>query len=187
MEKNTNDSKILSIVKSYSRDFVETPYQPRTPIRAKLNKVTEKLVLQEVNEMLEKGAIRETIHCKAQFVSHLFLVSKKDGGEQPVINLKDLNTFIPYKHFKVEGLHILKEILFWTLSSPKLFTKLIKVPVSILHKLYIRILVYLDDFLIPRKTFEETILSRDTVIYVLQNLGFVIKFKKSVLHPTQKI
>ena len=102
---------------------METPYQPRTPIRAKLNKVTEKLVLQEVNEMLEKGAIRETIHCKAQFVSHLFLVSKKDGGEQPVINLKDLNTFIPYKHFKVEGLHILKEILFWTLSSPKVVHK----------------------------------------------------------------
>ena len=32
---------------------------------------------------------------------------------------------------------------------------------------------------------EETILSRDTVIYLLQNLGCVINLKKSVLHPTQ--
>ena len=36
-EKVTNDSTILSIVKGYSIDFVETPYQPGTLIRAKLN------------------------------------------------------------------------------------------------------------------------------------------------------
>ena len=36
--------------------------------------------------MLEKGAIKEAIHCKDQFVSHLSLVSKKDGrktSDQP--------------------------------------------------------------------------------------------------------
>ena len=61
--------------------------------------------------MLQKGPIRKAIHCKDQFVSHLFLVSKKDGGQRPVINLKNLKIFIPYKHFKMEGLHLLKEIL----------------------------------------------------------------------------
>ena len=61
-------------------DFVETLYQPRTPIRAKLNQVQEELLSQEVKEMLEKGAIRQTIHCKDEFVSHLLLVSKNDGG-----------------------------------------------------------------------------------------------------------
>ena len=50
--------------------------------------------------------------------------------------------------------------------------------------MYIRIIVYLNDFLILGKTLEETILSRDTVIYLLQNLGFLINLKKSVLHPT---
>ena len=61
--------------------------------------------------MLEKAAIRKAIHCKDQFVSHLFLASKKDGGKQPLINLKDLNTFIPYKHFKMERFHLLQKIL----------------------------------------------------------------------------
>ena len=128
-------------------------------------------------------------------------------------NLKELNTFIPYKHFKMEGLHLLKEILargdylckldlkdayfcvplnkqsrkyvrfewegslyeFYGLGpAPWLFSKLIKVTVSILRKLYIRIIVYLYGFLILGKTLEEAILSRDTVIYLLQNLGFVI-------------
>ena len=68
--------------------------------------------------------------------------------------------------------------------APRLFTKLIKVPVSIFRKLYIKIIVYLDDFLILGKTLEETIISRDT-IYLLQNLGFVINLKKSVVHPTK--
>ena len=90
---------------------METPYQPKITIRAKLNQVQEEFVSQEVKEMLAKGAMRETIHCKDQFVSHQFLVSKKDGGQRPVINLKDLNTFIPYKHCRKEGLHLLKEIL----------------------------------------------------------------------------
>ena len=61
--------------------------------------------------MLEKGDIKKAIHCEDQFTSHLFLVSKKDGGQRPLINLKDLNTFIPYKHFRMKGLHLLKEIL----------------------------------------------------------------------------
>ena len=61
-----------------------------------------------------------------------------------------------------------------------MLTKLIKVPVSILRKLYIRIIVYLDDFLILGKTLEEATLSRDTVIYLLQNLGFVINLKKEI-------
>ena len=65
--------------------------------------------------------------------------------------------------------------------------KLITVPVSILRKLYIRTIVYLDDFLILGKPFEETVLSRDTVIYLLQSLGFLKHLKKSVLQPTQRI
>ena len=43
--------------------------------------------------IVEKGAIRGTIHCKDQFVSHQLLFSKKDGGQRRVIILQDLNTF----------------------------------------------------------------------------------------------
>ena len=64
-----------------------------------------------MKEILEKGTIREEIHCTNHFVSYLFLVLRKDGRQRPVINLKELNTFIPYKHFKIEGLHLLNKIL----------------------------------------------------------------------------
>ena len=76
--------------------------------------------------------------------------------------------------------------VFWTWSSPSAVYKINK-SVSILLKLYIRIMKYLYDFLILGKTLEETILSRETAIYLLQNLGFVINLKKSVLYPAQRI
>ena len=61
--------------------------------------------------MLRKGPIH-LVHSKgSQFLSNLFLVPKKDGGNRPVINLKALNSFIPYSHFKMEGLHLLKDLL----------------------------------------------------------------------------
>ena len=40
--------------------------------------------------------------------SVLFLVLKKDSGQYPVINLKDLHQFVQAQHGKIEGL---KEIL----------------------------------------------------------------------------
>ena len=54
-EKVTNDSAILSTVKGYSIDFMDIPYQLKTPMRAILNQVHEEFIWQQVNEMLEKG------------------------------------------------------------------------------------------------------------------------------------
>ena len=69
------------------------------------------LVEQKVLEMLEKGAIQKVVPTKGQFLSNLLLVEKKDGGNRAVINFKNLNEFIPYKHFKMEGLHCVKFFL----------------------------------------------------------------------------
>ena len=41
---------------------------------------------------------------------NLFLVSKRDKGNMPVKNLKYLNEFVPYQHFKMKGLHWLKNV-----------------------------------------------------------------------------
>ena len=59
--------------------------------------------------MLRKGAIH-LVHSKDS-LSNLFLVPQKYEGNRPVINLKPLNTFIPYSHFKMDGLHLLKDLL----------------------------------------------------------------------------
>ena len=65
----------------------------------------------EVEGMLSKQAIEETTPRGRGFVSTLFLVPRKDGGQRPVINLKSLNTFVHTEHFKIEGIHVLKDLL----------------------------------------------------------------------------
>ena len=68
------------------------------------------LVDQEISK-LEKGAIQKAETAQEEFLSNIFLVGKKDGGNRPVINLKNLDTFIPNEYFKMEGLHCLKFLL----------------------------------------------------------------------------
>ncbi len=45
------------------------------------------------------------------FYSTVFLVPKKEGQFRPVINLRSLNRFIRHQHFKMEGIHLLRDIL----------------------------------------------------------------------------
>ena len=45
------------------------------------------------------------------FISSIFIVPKKDGRNHPVINLKPLNQFLIYEHFKMEGIHMLRDLL----------------------------------------------------------------------------
>ena len=77
--------------------------------------------------------------------------------------------------------------LLQTSPAPLIITKLMKVPIALLRRLYIRLIIYLEDMLILAGSTQELIFHRDTVIYLLQNLIFVLNLKKSVLESSQKI
>ena len=49
----------------------------------------------EMLKMLEKDSIQKVVPKQGRFLSNIFLVVKNDGGNFPVINLKNLNKFIP--------------------------------------------------------------------------------------------
>lgn len=53
--------------------------------------------------MLKIRAIEESNHEKWIYFIH-FLVKKETGKFRPVINLKKLNEFVEYNHFKMETL-----------------------------------------------------------------------------------
>ena len=180
--------------------------------------------------MLEKGAIRIVKELHGQFLSPLFLVEKKDAGYRPVVNLKKLNRNIPYVHFKMEGLSLLKELLskgdylckldlkdaYFTVAlhklsrkyvrvpwrgnlyeflclcfglgpAPRIFTKLMKIPIALMRRLNVRLIIYLDDMLLMGSSLEEIMMARDTLIFILLHLGFVINFQKSILTPCHQI
>ena len=62
------------------------PVQEKAPKVLKLNQEQQKQVDLEVKAMLEKCSISKVCHSKGEFLSSLFLISKKGVGNQPVIN-----------------------------------------------------------------------------------------------------
>ena len=70
--------------------------------------------------------------------------------------------------------------------APTIFTKLMKILITLARHLNER-LFYLNKNLFMASMLEETMMLRDTLIFVWQNLGFAINFQKSVLNPSHQI
>ena len=228
-EKLTQDVNILSIVQGFKIPFSQTPFQFGPPQLARVNQEERLQINSEIKEMLRKGAIQKLKSEPGKFLSNLFLVNKKDGGHRPVINRKFLNSFIPYQYFKMEGMHLIKDLLqehdflikidlkdayfgipldkssrkyirfqwernlykflclcFGLGPAPLIFTKLLKIPIALLRRINVRI-IFLDDMLVMAQTLQEISQAKETLIFLLQNLGFVINFKKSQLTPVKEI
>ena len=226
-ERITNDVEVLNIVKGWEIPFLETPSQSHIT-KIHMSTGEKQIINLEIEELINKGAIRKTHPIQGQFISSLFLREKKDGSQRPILNLKNLNKYIPYIHFKMENLKNVKNIIkvndwmvkldlkdaYFTLPlsqkswkyvrflweediyqflclcfglgpAPRLFTKLMKVPISMLRRLNIRLIIFLDDLLIFGSSMQEILEARDTIIYLLQNLGFVINWKKSTTKPSK--
>ena len=109
--KLTQDQWVLQTVGGYQLHLLRTPHQYQVPNMIKTTLDNSSLVTLEITELLSKGAIVETQLTPHSFVSQIFLVEKKDGGQRPVINLKGLNQFVRVEHFKMEGLHLLPDLL----------------------------------------------------------------------------
>jgi len=71
--------------------------------------------------------------------------------------------------------------------APREFTRLLKPIVGILRRLGIRVLIYLDDLIIMNQDRQSLITDRNSALWLLQMMGFVISWEKSALEPTQNL
>ena len=71
--------------------------------------------------------------------------------------------------------------------ASKVFTKLLKNSIALLRRINIRIIVYQDDMLLMGQILQEIMIVRDTLIFPLQNLRFVINLKKSILQSVKQM
>ena len=71
--------------------------------------------------------------------------------------------------------------------APRIFTKLLKPVVAWLRGQGIRLIIYLDDILIMASSVELVKQHKQITIRLLESLGFLINYDKSMLIPTQKI
>ena len=66
----------------------------------------------DILTLLEKKAISKIPPPLGRgFLSRMFVVPKKDGNVRPIIDLRDLNKFVFQEHFKMEGIHLIKDLL----------------------------------------------------------------------------
>ena len=115
----------------------------------------------------------------------------QEGDYLIKIDLKDAFWSVPVNRksrrlmrFEWEGiLYEFRSLAFGLGPAPWVFTKLLKVPISLLRKLGFFLIIYLDDMLIAAKSRREALQARDSILFLLENLGFTINREKSVLIP----
>ena len=92
----------------------------------------------------------------------------------------------PYLRFStVKGTFQFKVLCFGLSTAPQVFTR-VMAPVSvILHQLGIRLLRYIDDWLILASSKEECLRAREILLELCMTLGIRINFQKSHLSPSQ--
>ena len=104
-----SDPFILELVQGARLNFIQHPVQlhasPNPPFSASDNA----WICLEIPKLLKKGILSLSRHDEGEFISPIFLVDKRDGGKRLILNLKKLNEYIEYHHFKMHGIkHILK-------------------------------------------------------------------------------
>ena len=216
----------INAIQGYQIDWTSHPHQAHEPACHHFSKDETESLESEIQTMLEKGAIPPVENHRDGFLSTIFIVPKKDGGHRPIINLKRVNQFIPHHHFKMEGIHMLKDLLrqgdfmakidlkdayfavqisepdrkylrfrwrdtvyqfnclpFGLSCAPWVFTKITKAATAVLRERGIRMIIYIDDMLIMAES--ETLLEDHVAatVYLLENLGFIINYPKSILEP----
>lgn len=70
--------------------------------------------------------------------------------------------------------------------APRVFTNLLRTPIALLRRMCIRLIVYMDDILIMNQSYQGVQSDLQTVVAMMEGLGFLINKEKSELQPKQK-
>ena len=107
----TGDRAVLNYVRGHCLSFYQDPVQWHRPRPRQMAADMRDLVTKEVTSLVEKGALVEVPGSTPSFVSPLFVVPKKSDKMRPVADLRELNAFVKYEHFKMESITTLRELL----------------------------------------------------------------------------
>ena len=107
----SSDPDVLAAVVGYKLEFTTTLFQTGLPPVLHFSKSDSAKIDTEIQSLIQIGALKQVQPEADQFLSNLFLVRKRDGTSRPVINLKGLNGFLQYTHFKMEGIHLLRDLV----------------------------------------------------------------------------
>lgn len=104
-EKLTSDPEILQITRGDVIKFIRDPPAKHQARPCLLSKENEVLIDKEIESMLAQGIIKMTTWEPDEYVSPIFPVSNPDGRVRVILNLKVLNRYVEYLHFKMDNIH----------------------------------------------------------------------------------
>ena len=121
------------------------------------------------------------------------LRSIRQGDWMISLDLQDAYLQVPihpesrrYLRFMMGGVpYQFKVLCFGLTTAPQVFTRLMAPISAILHRYGIRILRYLDDWLILAESRTTCIHARDRLLHLCEELGLQVNHKKSSLVPSQ--
>ena len=99
-----SDSIILDIVENGLKiEFLNIPGNLKVPQIPHCVSEQE-IITTEIKSLLRKGVIVESSRESGYFISTVFTRKKKSGTVRFILNLKYLDNFVMYKHFKMESI-----------------------------------------------------------------------------------
>ena len=108
----SKDPWVLNSITEGSRiPFKSPPFQLFPGLNMVMSEDMANICDEEARSFLSKGAVNKISEREKGFVSGIFVIPKNSGGLRPIINLKGLNKFVKYQHFKMEGISVLKDMV----------------------------------------------------------------------------
>ena len=102
----TSYSIILDAVQNYHIEFKsQVPKQVIEPRQINCSTRDKDIIQQEISTLLLKGVIEVAHNPDSGFVSTVFVTPKKDGSYRMILNLRQLNEYVVYQHFKMDNIH----------------------------------------------------------------------------------
>ena len=102
-ELYTNDINVLNFVSGVKINFINLPQQSFVPKEISCSFVEGECIDKEIKIFKMKGIIKKVVHCKGEYISHIFTRSKPNGKLRIILNLNKLNESVEYEHFKMES------------------------------------------------------------------------------------
>ena len=95
----------MDIIEHCHIEFVDgvDPIQHKANFQVNFNAVETEIINKEIDSLLENGAIVQVSYQPYMCLSPIFVRPKKNGEYRVILNLKKLNEYVEYHHFKMDS------------------------------------------------------------------------------------
>ena len=106
-ENITSDRWIIDTVLGAKIEFEDISNLPISMQKhnKQLSSIEEVLFRKEIARLRNRGVIKPIKESEAAFISSIFLREKKDNQYRLILNLKNFNRYVKYRHFKMDNLN----------------------------------------------------------------------------------